>query len=57
MEIDGALYASINSNILSLRAQLKSQPQPVDYADETAEQRRTRRKKNWTPSAFTRTLA
>ena len=57
MEIDGALYASINSNSLKRRAQLKNRPQPVDYADETAEQRSMRRKKNWTPAAFNGTLA
>jgi hypothetical protein len=57
MEIDNAFYASINSNVLDIRAKLSSQPQPVDYSDETAEQRSTRRKKNWTPAAFIGTLA
>ena len=57
MEIDGALYASINTNVLTVRAQLQILPQPVDYTGETAEKRRARRKKHWTPVAFDGTRA
>ena len=52
MEIDGALYASINCNVLSMRKQLQRQPQAVDYEGETIDQRRTRRRKHWTPTVF-----
>jgi len=55
MDIDGALYASINSNVLSVRTQLQRQSQAVDYEGETVDQRRTRRKKHWTPAVFTGT--
>lgn len=57
MQIDGSLYASVNTNVLGVRAELQNQPQPVDYANETVEQRRTRRKKHWTPAILTGKLA
>jgi len=57
MQIDGSLYASVNINVLGVRAKLQNQPQPVDYANETVEQRRTRRKKHWTPAILTGKLA
>jgi len=57
MEIDGALYASINANVLVARAQLHMSPQPVDYEGETVAERRARRKKHWTPVAFDGTRA
>jgi hypothetical protein len=53
MEIDGRHYASININILGDRVHLQMSPQPVDYANESAEQRRARRKINWTPAIIT----
>ncbi len=57
MHIEGALYASINANIFNERGGLQGQPRPVDYADETDEQRRARRKQNWTPAILTGKLA
>lgn len=57
MEIDDALYASINTNVLTARAQLQMPPQLVDYDGESVDERRARRKKNWTPAAFAGPLA
>ncbi len=52
MEIDGALYASINANVLAARTQLRMSPQSVDYEGETVTERRARRRKHWTPAVF-----
>ncbi|MGA9854872.1 MAG: aldehyde-activating protein [Gammaproteobacteria bacterium] len=57
MQIDGTLYASLNSNVLGMRAQLQGQPRAVDYEGESIDQRRTRRKQQWTPAVFTGTSA
>lgn len=57
MVIDGKHYTSVNVNILSDRAQFMMMPQPVDYANESAEQRRARRKKNWAPVMLAGKLA
>lgn len=52
MEIDGALYASINANVLAAHTQLHMLPQPADYEGETVTERRVRRRKHWTPAIF-----
>jgi hypothetical protein len=52
MELDGSLYASINTNVLTVRAQLQMPPQPVDYQDESESARRARRRQHWTPARF-----
>jgi hypothetical protein len=57
MEIDSGHYASINVNVLDDRAQFLMRPEPVDYANESAEQRGARRKKNWTPAIIAGKLA
>lgn len=50
MEIDGLSFASLNANALRQRTELTQSPQPVRYDGESAEQRRARRRTNWTPT-------
>jgi hypothetical protein len=50
MEIDGRSFASLNTKVLRQRAELAQPPQPLKYDGETAEQRRVRRQRNWTPT-------
>ena len=57
MEIDGMHYASINANVLDDRPRLQQLPVPVDYSNESVDQRRARRIKHWTPAVFTGTLS
>jgi hypothetical protein len=45
-------FASINTRVLD--AAFPQPPQPVDYAGETAEARRARRRATWTPASITR---
>ena len=49
MEADGRQYATLNANLLDCRAELAAAPVPMNYAEETAEQRTARRKARWTP--------
>jgi hypothetical protein len=49
MESDAGVFASINTNVLTLPA-LRMRPQPVDYEDETIASRSGRRQQHWTPA-------
>lgn len=48
-DMAGGRYAAINANSLDCRAELSQAPQPMDYEGESAEARRARRLKRWTP--------
>lgn len=50
MQIDGRQYATLNVNLFDLRTELSASPMPVDYREETREQRLTRRRQCWTPA-------
>ena len=50
MEIDGALYGTLNVNTLDIRDQLDPAPPLADYEAETAQARRDRRRQKWTPA-------
>lgn len=50
MEMDGRQYATLNANLLDCRGELAMAPVPASYDSETAEQRRARRRQNWTPA-------
>ena len=52
MEIDGALYATLNANMLDARDRLDPAPPLADYEAETAAERRERRRTNWTAAVI-----
>jgi hypothetical protein len=49
--IDGAVYASLNCNVLDDRAAFTQQPVRVHYDQETADNRIARRRRAWTPAS------
>ncbi len=54
MEQDGQRWAVINANTLDQAAQLKQAVTPMDYENESNEQRIARRRSRWTPvTSFT----
>lgn len=52
--VDGALYGTLNLNVLEHRAAFTQPPSPVDYDAENIEQRLARRKRAWTPAVESR---
>ncbi|HEU4385157.1 MAG TPA: hypothetical protein VFR85_16855 [Anaeromyxobacteraceae bacterium] len=49
-DIDGALYATLNANVLEARQAFTQEPVPVSYDREDAGQRLARRRRAWTPA-------
>ncbi len=50
-EIDGTTYAALDCNALEDRAAFTQRPVPVDYDQETADDRVARRRRAWTPAS------
>jgi hypothetical protein len=48
--IDAATYAALNCNVLDDRAAFTQTAVPVDYDQETADDRVARRRRAWTPA-------
>lgn len=48
--VDGALYGTLNLNVLEGAAAFTQPPTPVEYDAEDVEQRLARRKRGWTPA-------
>ena len=51
IEADGALFATLNVNLLDERDRFDPAPPLVHYDGETAEERRARRRARWTPAS------
>lgn len=51
--VDGAIYGTLNLNVLHERSAFTQPPSPVDYDAETVEDRLARRKRAWTPAMVT----
>lgn len=49
--VDGAMFGTLNLNVLEERAAFTQLPSPVDYDAESVEDRLSRRKRAWTPAA------
>jgi hypothetical protein len=49
--IDGATYGAVNVSALDARGTFTQPPSPVDYDEETAEDRLARRRRAWMPAS------
>lgn len=52
IEVDGERYATLNVNALEEAEAFMQPPQPVNYDDETLQERTERRRAKWTPVKY-----